>query len=74
MTIFERFNGKKSNQTPDPFTNIGNTMSELNKFAGDFQGDPEQVGKSMLANGQMTQDQFRKLAPIADKIYSMIRR
>lgn len=57
------------------FGNMGNFMnliSQFNSFKQNFQGDPKQQVQNMLNSGQMTQEQFNKLAQMATQFQNML--
>lgn len=75
MSIFDTFKGQQPQRTtgPNPFENVANTISGIQQFAKGMNGNTaESIGKSMLANGMMSQEQFNQLAPMADKFYKMM--
>lgn len=47
-----------------------NFMDELNKFAGNIQGDPRQQVQNLLNNGQMSQQTYSRFQKIAEQIQS----
>lgn len=47
-----------------------NFMDELNKFAGNVQGDPRQQVQNLLNNGQMSQQTYSRYQKIAEQIQS----
>lgn len=47
-----------------------NFMDELNKFAGNIQGDPRQQVQNLLNNGQMSQQTYSRYQKIAEQIQS----
>lgn len=66
--IFNMLN--RSNQQP-----AGNNMSfiqRFNQFKEMFQGNPEQQVKSLLASGQMSQEQFNQLSSMAKQFQTMM--
>lgn len=60
-------------QTPNPFGNVLQMMSEFNKFKNNFQGNPEQQVRSLLQSGQMTEQQFQQFSEMAKNFRNMMR-
>ncbi len=60
----------KSPQSP----NLNNPLAllkEFNNFRRNFKGDPKTIVQQMLANGQMSQEQFQELSEQASYLQSM---
>lgn len=58
----------------NPFANMTQTMQQLNEFRQNYQGNnPKGQVQSMLNSGQISQDQFNSVMPIAQQLYQMIR-
>lgn len=62
-----------NSQTPNPFGNVLQMMSEFNKFKNNFQGNPEQQVRSLLQSGQMTEQQFQQFSEMAKNFRNMMR-
>ena len=58
---------------PNPIDNIGNFLTRFAKFSSDFQGNPEQKARQLMASGQMSQEQFKQYAQIANQLYKFIK-
>ena len=50
-----------------------NFMQQFNQFKNTFKGNPEEVVKNMLSNGQMSQEQFNRYQEMARQIQSMFK-
>lgn len=57
----------------NPFANIAQTMQQFNTFSQNFQGNPYEQVQQMLNSGQMSQDQFNRIMPLAQQMYQMMR-
>lgn len=60
----------KSPQSP----NLNNPLAllkEFNNFRRNFKGDPKTIVQQMLANGQMSQEQFQELSEQASYLQSI---
>lgn len=55
----------------NPFANIAQTMQMLNQFRQNYQGNPLEQVQQMLNNGQMSQEQFNRIMPLAQQMYQM---
>ena len=55
----------RGNQMPGRMNNAFNMMQQFQQFRNNFQGDPKQAVMNMLANGQMTKEQFDQLSQMA---------
>lgn len=67
------FYQRPGQQQASPFINrqpqINNVfIQKLQQFGQMLRGDPEQIARSLLANGQMTQEEFGQYAKTADQI------
>lgn len=75
-TIFGMLNPQ--NQPPkqlnNMFGNFGNFMKQYSAFRNRMQGikDPKAEVERMLANGEITQEQFNQAAQMASEAYSMM--
>lgn len=49
-----------------------NMMSEFDKFAKNFRGDPKKEVEKLLASGQMSQNQLNQLQTFAGQFKSMM--
>ena len=58
---------------PTPVDNINNFLTRFAKFSADFQGNPEQKARQLLASGQMSQEQFNQYAQIANQLYKFVK-
>lgn len=56
----------------NPFGNMTNVLNQFNQFRSQFNGNPEQQVKQMLASGKMTQEQFNQLSQMANQLRGMI--
>lgn len=75
-TIFNMLN---QGQNPQPqfnnmFGNFGNFMKQYSAFKNRMSGikDPKAEVERMLANGEITQEQFNQVAQMANEAYSMM--
>ena len=66
-TVFEAFNGP---QAPVQNQN-GSFMNRLQQFASTLSGNPEQIVRTMLQTGQMSQTQFDQLSKQASQIQNL---
>lgn len=70
-SLFSSLGGRSRNtptQLPpmDPNNNgFINMMGQLNSFAQQFQGNPQEQVSKLMQSGQMSQDTFNRLAPMA---------
>lgn len=71
--LFNSLMGSKSSHTQTqqmsgiPSVNPnGNIFEEWNKFKNSFQGNPETIGKQMVNNGMISQQQFNMLSAMAN--------
>lgn len=69
-SLFNTFN---QNQMPMPQNQLTNMINSFNQFRTAFSGNPEQRVKSMLQNGQMSQQQFEQLAQMANQLRPLIK-
>ena len=69
-SLFNTFN---QNQMPMPQNRLTNMINSFNQFRTAFSGNPEQRVKSMLQNGQMSQQQFEQLAQMANQLRPLIK-
>lgn len=67
------FNLLNNNMNFGQFGNMMNFMNQFNQFKQNFQGDPKQQVQKMLDSGQMTQEQFNKLAQMATQFQNMLK-
>ena len=69
-TVFDIINGR--NSAPVPPMNTQNTgfMSQLQQFARTV-NNPEQIVRSLIQNGRMSQQQFNQLGQQASHIQQM---
>lgn len=51
--------------------NQGQMLTNFLKFKQMFSGDPKQMVQTMLKNGQMSQEQFNRLAKQATELQKM---
>ena len=58
---------------PNPMGNMNNFLTRFAKFSADFQGNPEQKARQLLASGQMSQEQFNQYAQIANQLYKFVK-
>lgn len=56
----------------NPFANIAQTMQQFNNFSQNFRGNPLEQVQQMLNSGQMSQDQFNRIMPLAQQMYQML--
>lgn len=59
---------KAMNGNQGPMMGQPGIMQRFNLFCQQFRGNPEQTVRSLLASGQMTQEQFNMLQASANKI------
>ncbi len=52
---------------------FSNMLAQLNQFKQSFQGDPQQEVQRLLASGEMTQQQYNRLAQMASQIMQFMR-
>lgn len=79
-TIFGMLNPDANNPAPKPnsinsmFGNFGNFMREFSNFKRRMAGvqNPKAEVERMLANGEITQEQFNQAAQMADTAFSMM--
>ena len=69
-SLFNTFN---QNQMPMPQNRLTNMINSFNQFRTAFSGNPEQRVKSMLQNGQMSQQQFEQFAQMANQLRPLIK-
>lgn len=68
-SLFNTFNqGQPMSQ--NQFANI---INSFNQFRSTFSGNPEQQVKSMIQNGQMSQQQFEEIAQLANQLRPLIK-
>lgn len=60
-------------QNGGPFGNLMGLMTEFNKFASNFKGNPQQKVQELLNSGQMTQAQFDQLSQTAQMLQKMMK-
>ena len=48
-------------------------ISQFNQFKNTFQGDPKAQVQRLLATGQMSQEQFNRIAQMATQMRKMIK-
>ena len=65
-SLFNDFN-------PGPVGDLNNFLTRFAKFSADFQGNPEQKARQLMASGQMSQEQFKQYAQIANQLYKFIK-
>lgn len=66
-TVFEAFNGPSA-----PMPNQNATLiNRIQQFASALNGNPEQIVKTLLQTGQMTQQQFDQLSKQASQIQKL---
>ena len=53
--------------------NMMNLMMQWNQFKSTFRGDPKQQVQQMLNSGQMSQEQFNKIAQMANQLQGMFK-
>ena len=58
---------------PNSMGNMNNFLTRFAKFSADFQGNPEQKARQLLASGQMSQEQFNQYAQIANQLYKFVK-
>lgn len=73
-TVYEIFNRQTqpTQITPQYKIHRPSFVDQLMQFANSFSGNPEQVVKNLISNGQMTQEQFNNLGRQASNIQRMI--
>lgn len=57
-----------------PQNQNGSIVDKFNQFRANFQGDPRERVQELLNSGQMTQDQFNRLAQLAQQFQSFLHR
>lgn len=67
------FNLLNNNMNFGQFGNMMNLLGRFNQFKQNFQGDPKQQVQNMINSGQMTQEQFNKLAQMATQFQNMLK-
>lgn len=79
-TIFNMLNSNNSTPLPknsinNMFGSFGNFMQQYSAFRNRMQGikDPKAEVEKMLANGEITQEQFNQAAQMANTAYSMMK-
>lgn len=65
-SLYNEFNSNPMNQ-------MGNFLSQFNRFRSTFSGNPEYQVKQLIQNGKMSQDQFNQLAQTANQLYRLIK-
>lgn len=67
-SLFNEFNTKQTTTLPssNPLNQFTNFIGEFNKFRSTFSGNPEAQVKQLLSSGQMSQEQFKQFASIAN--------
>ena len=58
---------------PNPTSNIGNFITQLNQFRSTLTGNPEAQVKQLLQSGRMSQDKFNELAQTATQLRQLIK-
>ena len=67
------FNLLNNNVNFGQFGNMMNLVSQFNQFKQGFQGNAEQQVHDLINSGQMTQEQFNQLAPLATQFQNMMK-
>jgi len=68
-SLFNTFNQGQ----PMPQNQFMNMINSFNQFRSTFSGNPEQQVKSMIQNGQMSQQQFEEIAQLANQLRPLIK-
>lgn len=68
-SLFNTFNQGQ----PMPQNQFANIINSFNQFRSTFSGNPEQQVKSMIQNGQMSQQQFEEIAQLANQLRPLIK-
>lgn len=55
------------------FGNMANFLKQFNQFKQTFQGDPKAQVQQMLNSGQITQEQFNRVANMATQIQKTLK-
>ena len=55
-----------ANMLTQKFGNISNIMSAVQQFSHGVNGNPEEIGRDMVASGQLTQEQAEIAANLAN--------
>lgn len=58
---------------PTPVGDLNNFLTRFAKFSAEFQGNPEQKARQLMASGQMSQEQFKQYAQVANQLYKFIK-
>ena len=68
-SLFNILGPQRINQGSD----LTNLLTQFNEFKSMFKGDPKQQVQSLLRSGQMSQEQFEKLAEQADQLVAFFK-
>lgn len=68
-SLFNTFNQGQ----PMPQNQFANMINSFNQFRSTFSGNPEQQVKSMIQNGQISQQQFEEIAQLANQLRPLIK-
>lgn len=67
------FNLLNNNTNFGQFGNFMNFMNQFNQFKQNYSGNPQQQVQNLLNSGQMSQEQFNKLAQMATQFQNMMK-
>ena len=63
-----------ANKNPIPQNNMGNMLQQFASFKQQMQGkDPKAIVQNMLANGQMSKEQYTQLCNMAKSLQSILK-
>jgi len=68
-SVFDAMHGRVPMRPPT--NQNGNLLSQIQQFARSMSGNPEQIVRGMLQNGQMTKEQFNNLGQQATQMMQM---
>lgn len=68
-SVFDAMHGRVPMQPP--MNQNGNLLGQIQQFARSMTGNPEQIVRGMLQNGQMTEEQFNNFGQQATQMMQM---
>lgn len=72
-SVYQQFNQNNDNILSDIFQNPQQLMNKINEFRQTFlQGDPAQIGQTLLQTGRMSQSEYNQYRQMALQLMKIL--
>ena len=71
-SVYQQFNQNNDNILSDIFQNPQQLMNKINEFRQTLQGNPAQIGQTLLQTGRMSQSEYNQYRQMALQLMKIL--